>query len=166
MKTDMCDHSGANGLAGGAAQPVRTANGAHAMTRGARAVAGAALILAAVAIWLAPVSAAYGSSALVKILVSTVAIMAGLTLIQTAMKPDAPKVEIDTLQHEIRLVRARGRRRTVLERCRFSELTRVVNAGSYVQLWGPQGMLLAEVAASDRVAHQTLVTALKVAGKL
>ncbi|MEM9637617.1 MAG: hypothetical protein AAGA94_08220 [Pseudomonadota bacterium] len=149
-----------------APQPVRTVDGSRMILRGVQGVVGAALILTALGLWLAPGASWDHELMLFKLLASAVGGMAGIALLQGFVRPAAPKVEVDTIRHEVRLVRTRGKDRFVLDRCAFKELTAVENTGTYVKLWGRNDALLAEVAASDRVAHRSLVTALRVAGKL
>ncbi|WP_300029361.1 hypothetical protein [uncultured Roseobacter sp.] len=149
-----------------APQPARTLDGGRMLLRGALGVIGAALVLTAVGLWVAPGADRSQDLMLIKLLVSVIGGMAGIAFLQSAVRPRAPRVEIDTIRHEVRLVRVTGRDRWVLERCSFADLTRVENCGAHVQLWGANDTLLAEVAASDRVAHRALVTALRVAGKL
>lgn len=149
-----------------APQPVRTADGSRMVMRGVQGVVGAALILTALGLWVAPGASWDHELMLLKLLASAVGGMTGIALLQGFVRPAPPKVEVDTIRHEVRLVRTRGKDRFVLDRCTFQDLTRVENTGTYVKLWGKKDALLAEVAASDRVAHRSLVTALRVAGKL
>lgn len=149
-----------------APQPVRTVDGSRMILRGVQGVVGAALLLTAIGLWLAPGASWDHELVLFKLLASAIGGMAGLALLQGFARPAAPKVEVDTIRHEVRLVRTRGKDRFVLDRCAFTDLSRVENSGTYVKLWGRNDALLAEVAASDRVAHRSLVTALRVAGKL
>ncbi|MGC3936913.1 hypothetical protein ACOTTU_03815 [Roseobacter sp. EG26] len=149
-----------------APQPVRTTDGSRMLMRGAQGVIGAALILTALGLWFAPGASWDHELMLFKLLASAVGGMAGIALLQGFVRPAAPRVEVDTIRHEVRLVRTRGKDRFVLDRCAFKDLTNVENSGTYVKLWGKNDALLAEVAASDRVAHRSLVTALRVAGKL
>ncbi|MEM1076818.1 MAG: hypothetical protein AAF665_07460 [Pseudomonadota bacterium] len=147
-------------------QPARTLNGSRMVVRGFQCLVGGALMLTALGLWIAPGANWASDLMLIKLLVSAVAAMAGLACLQSFARPAPPKVEIDTIRHEVRLVRTRGKDRFVLDRCRFADLTLVENSGTHVQLWGKNKVLLAEVAATDRVTHRSLVTALRVAGKL
>ncbi|QJF51520.1 hypothetical protein [Roseobacter ponti] len=149
-----------------APQPVRAVDGGRMIIRSLMGLAGAALMMTAVGLWIAPGASWSHDLILMKLLLSAVSGMAGIAMLQGVVRPGAPKVEIDTIRHEIRLVRMQGRDRWVLDRCAFADLTRVENSGTHVQLWGKNETLLAEVAAADRVAHRSLVTALRVAGKL
>ncbi|WP_298971412.1 hypothetical protein [uncultured Roseobacter sp.] len=149
-----------------APQPVRTLDGSRMIMRGVQGMVGVALILTALGLWVAPGASWDHELMLFKLLASAVGGMMGIALLQGFARPAPPKVEVDTIRHEVRLVRTRGKDRFVLDRCSFKNLTRVENSGTYVKLWGKNDALLAEVAASDRVAHRSLVTALRVAGKL
>lgn len=134
--------------------------------RGLQGIVGAALVCAALGLLLA--AGAYWTQdiMLIKLGISVVTAMVGLAFLQEFVRPPPPKVEIDTIEHEVRLVRTRGKDRHVLERCAFRDLTLVRDSGTHVQLWGKNFAFIAEVAATDRVSHQNLVTALRVAGKL
>ncbi len=147
-------------------QPARTLDGSRMLLRGLQGVIGVALLLTALGLWLAPGASWAQDVMLMKLGASAIAGMAGLACLQGFVRPTPPKVEIDTIRHEIRLVRTRGKDRYVLDRCAFKDLTLVENSGTHVQLWGKNSTLIAEVAATDRVSHRSLVTALRVAGKL
>lgn len=148
------------------AHPSGHPDGGRVIFRGFQMVIGAAMLIAALGVWFSPGANWAQELVLMKLLVSSVAFLTGVAFLQMSLRPDAPKVEIDTIQHEVRLVRSYGRDRFVLDRCRFADLSRVVNSDTHLQLWGRKGVLLAEVAAEDRLSHRNLVTALRVAGKL
>lgn len=147
-------------------QPVRMTDGTRMILRFLQGVVGTALLITAAGIWIAPGANWATELLLMKLLASVVCGIVGLYCMQGFIRPAAPKVEIDTIRHEIRLVRTRGKDRYILDRCAFKDLELVENSGTHVQLWGKDNVLLAEVAASDRVSHRSLVTALRVAGKL
>ena len=147
-------------------QPARMLNGDRMIMRGAQGVVGCAFVLAAFGLWFAPGASWAQDVLLMKLCASAVGGLVGVALLQGFIRPAAPKVEIDTIRHEVRLVRNRGKDRFVLDRCAFKDLTLVENSGTHVQLWGKNNTLIAEVAATDRVTHRSLVTALRVAGKL
>lgn len=147
-------------------QPVSMLDGGRMLMRGVQGVVGVALLLTAIGLWVAPGTTWSQDLMMIKLLVSVVGGLIGLAMLQAFIRPKAPKVEIDTIRHEVRLVRTRGKDRFILDRCKFSDLTLVENSGTHVQLWGKNNELIAEVAATDRVSHRSLVTALRVAGKL
>lgn len=148
------------------ARSVRAGDTARQAVRGGQMAFGVVLVAIGLGIWAAPGATWAAELLLIKFVVSCVALVTGGVFLQMARRLDAAKVEIDTLQHEIRLVHSVGGDRLVVERCRFADLSRVVNSDARVQLWGPEGGLIAEVSASESPAHRDLVTALKVAGKL
>jgi hypothetical protein len=129
-------------------------------------VLSAGLVILALGLWIVPGADWAREHVLMKALVSMVSLVLGLACLQKVLQPEAPRVEIDTLQHEVRLIRPLGRDHLVMRRCRFSDLSRVEDAETHLRLWDGQGALVAEVAASDGPSHRPLVTALKVAGKL
>jgi hypothetical protein len=141
-------------------------DGHRILIKGGVSILAAALTILALGVWVAPGADWAEQQVLMKALLSIVSFGLGLACLQKALQPDAPRVEIDTLQHEVRLIRPLGRDRLVLRRCRFSDLGRVENAETHLRLWDRQGAFLAEVAAADGSSHRPLVTALKVAGKL
>ncbi len=147
-------------------QPVRMLDGQRMLMRALFAIVGVAMLLTAGGLWLAPGASWAPDMLAMKLAVTLGFAGIGLALLQSSAKPAPPKVEIDTIQHEVRLVRTRGRDRYILDRCKFKDLTLVENSGTHVQLWGKNNTLIAEVAASDRLSHRSLVTALRVAGKL
>ncbi|MEM1351529.1 MAG: hypothetical protein AAGF27_04255 [Pseudomonadota bacterium] len=149
-----------------APQPVRALDGNRMLIRGMQATVGVALLIASLGLWFAPGANWAQDVILMKLLASAVGTMLGLACLQSFARPAPPKVEIDTIRHEVRLVRTRGKDRFVLDRCKFSDLSLVENSGTHIQLWGKNKTLIAEVAATDRVTHRSLVTALRVAGKL
>ena len=147
-------------------QPVSMLDGTRMVMRGVQGVVGVALVMTAVGLWIAPGTTWTHDLLLMKLMVSVLVGLIGVAMVQGFIRPKAPQVEIDTIRHEVRLVRTRGKDRFVLDRCRFADLTLVENSGTHVQLWGKNKELIAEVAATDRVSHRSLVTALRVAGKL
>lgn len=149
-----------------ASRSERAIDGGQKALRIIQSVVGVTLFLGALGLWFAPGANWSGDLMLFKLLISAVSGMAGLALLQGHARNPAPNVEIDTIRHEVRLVRTKGKDRWVLDRCKFAELSRVVDTGAHLQLWGKQNALLAEVAAADRVSHRSLTTALRVAGKL
>lgn len=158
--TDPAQFTSINSLSGRALQ------GSCLALRGAQGAAGGLMVLISLGLWFAPGANWAGDVLLFKLLASVMAGMGGVALLQDLVRVNVPNVEIDTIRHEIRLVKTAGKHRRILDRCRFSDLARVVNTGSHVQLWNAKNGLIAEVAAVDRLSHRSLVTALRVAGKL
>jgi hypothetical protein len=141
-------------------------DGAGKLARGLQGILGVAIILTVGGLWLAPGANWSQDLWLMKLLSSALGGMIGIALLQGFLQPGRPKVEIDTIRHEVRLVRTRGKDRYVLDRCKFTDLAKVENTGTDLTLWGANDVLIARVPASDRVSHRSLTTALRVAGKL
>jgi hypothetical protein len=148
------------------ANTLRPSHHARTFMIGVQRVAGAALVLTSLALWLSPGSSWSGDLMSMKILMSATAVPAGLVLMFSGLGVRRPKVEIDTIRHEIRLVRTHGKDRFIEDRCKFSDLVKVEHTDSHVRLWGTSSAPLAEVTARDAMAFRSLVTALRVAGKI
>jgi hypothetical protein len=90
----------------------------------------------------------------------------GLVMLFSGLGSRRPKIEIDTIQHEVRLVVTRGKDRFVEDRCSFADLSQVEETDGVLRLWAGSNMPLAEVSSRDAIAYRSLATALRVAGKL
>ncbi|KIN66286.1 hypothetical protein Z946_298 [Sulfitobacter noctilucicola] len=150
-----------------APEPVRMADGGRMIIRGAQRLAGVALTLAAIGLWLAPGASWEPDLMLFKLILSVSAVIAGLGLISASSTPPSPEVEVDTIRREVRLVRRlRGSAPVVLQSCPFAELAHVEQAGNNVSLWDKQGVFLAEVSLTDRNSLSSLLAGLRDAGKV
>ncbi len=127
---------------------------------------GVALLAATAALWMSPGASWSGDLMSMKLLMSATAVPAGLVMVLSGLGARRPKIEIDTIRHEIRLVRTRGKDRFVEDRCAFADLTQVEETDGVLRIWGTSNMPLAEVSQRDAVAYRSLATALRVAGKL
>ena len=148
------------------ASPVHTLDGGRLMVRGGQSILGAALILAAVGLWVMPGSELSGDVMLMKLVLSLTAAFIGISLTQQGKAPNAPEVQIDTVRHEIRLVRRNGKRFECVQSCKFADLDRAEINGAHVTLWDQDNVLLAEVALSDPQLCRSLMGRLADAGKL
>lgn len=146
--------------------PVRSMDAGRALGRVMQRLTGAALLLAAAGLWLAPGSSWAAEILLVKLVLSLVAGLAGLALIQNWTAPDAPEVEIDLVRRHVRLLRRAGAQHEILHECSFAGLGRVEKSKNTLTLWDARGELLAEVAPVDRDVLKALVAGLRDAGKL
>ena len=147
--------------------PVRIAEGGPMLIRATQRLTGVALVFAAFALWLAPGAAWESDVMLFKLILSLTAALAGLGLMQSSAKPNTPKIEIDTIRREVRLVRpvAEGKN-IVLKRCGFADLARAEWEGVKMRLWDKNNAPLAEVTLNDRNVMTSLVSGLRAAGKL
>ncbi len=146
---------------------LRMIDGARMLMRAAQGLAGVLLSMAALVLWLAPGAGWESDVMLFKLMLSVVAVIAGLVLMQASARPRAPQLEVDTIRREVRLVRTgRSGRHAVLRRCAFDALSRVEHEGHMLRLWDGDDDLMAEVVLTDRSALQSLVAGLRDAGKL
>ncbi|MGJ8616760.1 MAG: hypothetical protein ACSHWS_07940 [Sulfitobacter sp.] len=147
--------------------PVRIADGGRMLVRAAQRLTGAALVLAALGLWMAPGAGWENDVMLFKLILSITAGLAGLGLLQSSATPKKPEIEIDTIRREVRLVRVVGEgKNVVLQRCAFSDLARAERDGMHVRLWDSSNTLLAEVSLADRTAMTSLMAGLHAAGKI
>lgn len=145
---------------------MRNSDHARHVMVGIQRAAGVALLATVAAFWTSPGAIWGGDLMSMKLLMTAAAVPAGLVMVFSGLGVRSPKIEIDTIQHEIRLVRTRGRDRFVVDRRAFADLTKVEEADGKLRLWGGHEQPLAEVSETDIVAYRSLATALRVAGKL
>ena len=88
-------------------------DGAGKLARGLQGIVGVAIILTVGGLWLAPGANWSQDLWLMKLLSSALGGMIGIALLQGFLQPGRPKVEIDTIRHEVRLVRTRGKDRDI-----------------------------------------------------
>lgn len=148
------------------AEAPRTINGQRWMARVGQRLAGAALVLAAFGMWIAPGASFDGDIALFKLGVSLVLGFAGLAISNAGRSVPAIEVEIDTVRREVRLMRGKGRARTLVSRTYIRDLGPAEVHGTMARLWGADGALIAEVAMSDPSLRRSLTNVLRDEGKL
>lgn len=141
-------------------------NGQRMLARGARRIGGLALVLAALGLWFAPGASWEADTALFKLAVSVMLAFGGLGVLHAGRSVPAVEVEVDTLRREVRLVRGKGRARSLVSRTRMADLGPAEVRGTMVRLWGPDGVLLVELAMTDPTGRYHLISALRDAGKL
>lgn len=147
--------------------PMRIADGGRMLVCAAQRLAGAALLLAALGLWLAPGAAWENDVMLFKLILSLTAVIAGLGLMQSPATPNTPAIEIDTVRREVRLVRfVKGGANHVLHRCAFADLNRAERDGMHVRMWDSENVLLAEVSVVDRTEMTSLMSCLRAARKI
>ncbi len=143
-----------------------TVDGARMLLRGLQRLVGVSLVFVSAGLWLTPGADLSGDLVMMKLALSTVCLMAGARLVFTAAKPVQPEIEIDTFSHELRLIRpAQTGNRTLLQRCRFSDLSRVERQGNVMQFWDESGCFIADVHIADQKIMHQLVSGLRECGK-
>lgn len=141
-------------------------DGQRWVTRIAQRLGGITLVLASVGLWVTP-GALWGTDlALIKLGVSLLMGFAGLAILHAGRTQHTVEVEIDTVRREVRLVRGRGKDRTVVSRTSLFDLGPAEVHGNMIRLWAPDGALVAEVAMTDAGVRSSLTSALRDAGKL
>jgi hypothetical protein len=141
------------------------ASGAAFVKWGQR-LSGAALILAAGGLWLAPGASWESDVMLIKLALTVFAAMAGIGLLLASNYERFDEIEIDCIRRELRLVRPGTRGKTVLQRCGFDAIGRAEHEGTVVRLFDPEGGIIAEAALKDRFAMASLLVGLRDVGKL
>lgn len=145
---------------------VRSLNATRMLLRMVQRVIGAAFLLAVVGLWIVPGSSLNKDLMLMKLLLSLVAGLGGITLLLSSGTPTHPDAEIDVVAREVRLVRLEGRERKLVQRCGFDSLSRVEREGTGLRLWDQHGEFMAEVSLCDGAATLHLIAGLRQAGKL
>ncbi len=146
---------------------VRVAHGGRMMVRATQRLAGTALAIAAIGLWISPGAAWDADILLFKLVLSAAAGLAGAALMLAGRTPQMPEMEIDTIRREIRLVRrGHGGTAVVLQRSAFKDLSRAEQKGAHLRLWDQAGDFLAEVSLPDRATMNSLLAGLRDAGKI
>ena len=148
------------------AAPVQKLDGGRLMVRGSQSLLGAALMLSAAGLWIAPGSDWSADLLLIKLVVSLVIGFSGLALLQQGKTPAAPEVEVDVVRREVRLVRRTLRGDELVSRTKYEDLARAELNGAHLILWGQGDVMLAEIGLSDPSIRRSLVSGLSDAGKL
>ncbi|WP_415403285.1 hypothetical protein [Tateyamaria sp. SN3-11] len=144
----------------------RTVDGRRWLARCGQRIVGAALVLAAIGLWVQPGALLDADLLLMKFALSLILGFLGLSVVQMGGSLPAVEIEIDTVRREVRLVRGKGRARQLVSRTRMADLGRAEQVGTMTRLWAEDGALIAEVALSDAALHTSLTHALQDAGKL
>lgn len=137
------------------------------MQRSVQRLMGASLMVAAVALWVMPGSSWDTDLLLFKLALSVTGGMAGFGLLMASAAPRDPRVEIDTIRREVRVVRpTKGTGDMILRRCGFDDLARAEQDGPRVRMWDRNDDLLVDITMKNRDALFSLVGGLKDVGKL
>ena len=144
--------------------PVRAMDNARSLLRVVQRFSGAALVLAALGLWIVPGASWAAELALVKLAVSLGMGFTGLALWQIGTNTRQVEIELDTESLEARVImNSMGRSITILN-CRFNDLSRVDVHGNTLKLWDCEGNYLAEVDMCRPEVRDRLLRALEDAG--
>lgn len=144
----------------------RMIHGGRWLARIGQRMGGAALVLAAVGLWVAPGASWDMDLALMKMGLSLAIGFAGLAILTAGRAVPSIEIEIDTVRREVRLVRGKGRARTLVSRTAIADLGPAELHGNMARLWAADGALVAEVAMGDPDLRRGLTAALRDEGKL
>ncbi|MEM6371530.1 MAG: hypothetical protein AAF727_01960 [Pseudomonadota bacterium] len=147
-------------------QPPRMVDGERWIWRAVQRFFGAAIVLAALGLWIVPAMTFEADVALFKLGLSITFGFAGLAILQAGRRRRSIAVEIDTIRREVRLVRGHGATRKLVARTAIADLGPAEVRGQMARLWSSDGTLVAEVALSDPDLRRSLLGALRDAGKL
>jgi hypothetical protein len=145
----------------------RPTDEARVMQRSVQRLMGASLMVAAVGLWVMPGSSWDTDLLLFKLALSLTGGLAGFGLLLASSTPRDPRVEIDTIRREVRVVRpAKGVGDIILRRCGFDDLARAEQDGPRVRMWDRNDDLLVDITMKNRDALFSLVGGLRDVGKL
>ncbi len=145
---------------------VPNVDGGRLMVRGGQSLLGAALMLAAVGLWIMPGSNVSSDVMLMKLALSVTAAGIGISLTHQSKTSKEPEIEIDTVRREVRIVQRSRKGVENLKRMKFSDLDRADVDGNHFTLWGLGDAIIAEVDIEDPRMHRSLKSALLDAGKV
>lgn len=145
---------------------VPNVDGGRLMVRGGQSLLGAALMLAAVGLWIMPGSNVSSDVMLMKLALSVTAAGIGISLTHQSKTSKEPEVEIDTVRREVRIVQRSRKGVENLKRMKFSDLDRADVDRNHFTLWGLGDAIIAEVDIEDPRMHRSLKSALLDAGKV
>lgn len=144
--------------------PMRLVDGARSFFKLLQRLLGAALVLAALGLWIIPGASWAADLALVKLSFSLAMGFSGLALWQLGTVVNRIEIELDTKTYEARVVvNAMGRTVTMMQ-CRFNELQRVDLDKDTLRLWDKNGHFLAEIDLCQPIVKERLLSALRDAG--
>lgn len=151
----------------GAFRTLRSPTSGGVMLRLFGRVVGSAMFFAALLVWIAPGYEWGAEVMLLKVAISSVAMLAGAGLLQLSAHDNLPMVEIDPKASEIRQVRKDVfGSRVMIRTCAFQDIEKVEHDGSHLRIWGPGGFELVDTELADFEAVHTVVKKLRIYGKL
>ncbi len=140
--------------------------GAITIARVMQRVVGVALIAAASGLWLAPGADFSSDVMLMKMGLSTFALILGFWLVFAVGSKAQSEVELDVLRSELRILRRgpMGAMLVVYSRA-LSDLGRVQKSKKGLKFWDEQGAVVADVHVSNQKTMDILVSGLRDAGQ-
>jgi len=134
-----------------------TVSGTRSILRLMQRLVGVSLLMASPGLWLAPGANWNNEVMLMKMALSAISLLVGVWLILSGQKPAAPEIQIDTVRREVRLVRPGPLGADLLlQKCRFSDLSKVKREDRVLMFWDEKGDFIADV----YIGHQSVMDVL------
>ncbi|MEH6392870.1 MAG: hypothetical protein V7763_14540 [Sulfitobacter sp.] len=134
-----------------------TVSGTRSILRLMQRLVGVSLLMASSGLWLAPGANWNNEVMLMKMALSAISLLVGVWLILSGQKPAAPEIQIDTVRREVRLVRPGPLGADLLlQKCRFSDLSKVKREDRVLRFWDEKGDFIADV----YIGHQSVMDVL------
>ena len=133
-----------------------TVSGTRSILRLMQRLVGVSLLMASSGLWLAPGANWNNEVMLMKMALSAISLLVGVWLILSGQKP-APEIQIDTVRRVVRLVRPGPLGADLLlQKCRFSDLSKVKREDRVLRFWDEKGDFIADV----YIGHQSVMDVL------
>ena len=134
-----------------------TVSGTRSILRLMQRLVGVSLLMASSGLWLAPGANWNNEVMLMKMALSAISLLVGVWLILSGQKPAAPEIQIDTVRRVVRLVRPGPLGADLLlQKCRFSDLSKVKREDRVLMFWDEKGDFIADV----YIGHQSVMDVL------
>ncbi|MGR3604863.1 hypothetical protein [Sulfitobacter sp.] len=134
-----------------------TVSGTRSILRLMQRLVGVSLLMASSGLWLAPGANWNNEVMLMKMALSAISLLVGVWLILSGQKPAAPEIQIDTVRRVVRLVRPGPLGADLLlQKCRFSDLSKVKREDRVLRFWDEKGDFIADV----YIGHQSVMDVL------
>jgi len=131
-----------------------TVSGTRSILRLMQRLVGVSLLMASSGLWLAPGANWNNEVMLMKMALSAISLLVGVWLILSGQKPAAPEIQIDTVRRVVRLVRPGPLGADLLlQKCRFSDLSKVKREDRVLRFWDEKGDFIADV----YIGHQSVM---------
>lgn len=163
MNTSFSDTATISALDGSRIRinPLRLMDNARSLMRLVQRLIGAALVLAALALWALPGASWASDLLLFKLAFSLAMGFSGLALWQMGTASRQVEIELDTETYEVRVIMNVMGRSIDIMQCRFNDLQRVEIEKNILRLWDGGGNFLAEVDMVRPEVKDRLMRALK-----
>ncbi len=144
-----------------------TVGGARSILRLMQRLVGVSLLMASSGLWLAPGANWSNEIMLMKMALSAISLLVGVWLMLSGQKPATPEIQIDTVRREVRLVRPGPLGADLLlQKCRFSDLSKVKREDRVLMFWDEKGNFIADVYVGQKNVMDALISGLLDSGQV